>query len=235
MSYLTMIDRDAAPRAIIFDMDGLLLDTEVLYTRVQEQITAEHGGKPFTMQLKSKMMGQKALDAAKLFVTELGLQDKLTPEAFVAAREVLLDEMFERETALMPGAEALLCRLHESGFPIALATSSHRRHYVLKTSRHRALFDRVFGDRVVTGDEVSRGKPDKMIFERAAGLLDVPLEDCVVFEDAVSGVEAAKRGGAGAVMIPDPAFDRDEYTSGADFVWRSLDEVDLPALGISLS
>jgi len=66
-------------------------------------------------------------------------------------------------------------------------------------------------------------------------MLDVRLEDCVVFEDAVSGVEAAKRGGAVAVMIPDPAFDRDEYTRGADFLWRSLDEVDLRALGISLS
>lgn len=215
-------------------MDGLLLNTEVLYTRVQEHLTSSNGGRPFTMQLKSKMMGKKALDAAEIYVTELGLTHVFSPSEFVAAREALLDEMFERETELMPGAERLLLRLHAGGVPMALATSSHRRHYEIKTSRHRALFEKVFGERVVTGDMVDVGKPDPAIFFKAAELLGVEAGSCVVFEDAVSGIEAARRAGALAVMVPDPAFDDERYTKDADVVYRSLEEVNFNELGISL-
>jgi HAD superfamily hydrolase (TIGR01509 family) len=221
-----------AVSACLFDMDGLLLDTEVLYTRVQQDI-ASRWDKTFTMEIKSRMMGKKALAAASVFVEALDLQDVITPEAFVAEREALLDEMFKHETELMPGAEELLQTLKRAGVPMALATSSHRRHFELKTTRHRALFDAVFGDNVITGDQVARGKPAPDIFLTAAALLGVPPERCVVFEDAPAGVEAANRAGMKSVMVPDAALDHVEgYTRGADVVCGSLREVDLAALGL---
>lgn len=95
---------------VIFDMDGLLLDTEPFYTIVQQEIASRHG-KEFTFEIKAKMMGQKAIEAAKIFVAELGLEGLITPEEVLIQRESRLDEMFPT-AELMPGAERLLRHLH---------------------------------------------------------------------------------------------------------------------------
>lgn len=179
---------------VLFDMDGLLLDTERFYTIAQEEIAARHGAAPFTYALKTKMMGQKALPAAAIFVDDLNLRGKLTPEEFLVQREEILDALFA-QAALLPGAERLLRHLHASGVPIALATSSHARHFQLKTANHGALFSLFC--HVTTGDVVGRGKPAPDIFLHAAGRWDPVPEPaaCLVFEDAPSGVAAAKAAG----------------------------------------
>ena len=97
------------------------------------------------------MMGRKAIDAAKTLIEHFGLGDELKAEDFVEERERMLDQLFP-ETELLPGVERLLTHLHRHGVPMAVATGSHRRHYDLKTTRHRALFERVFRH-VVTGDQ----------------------------------------------------------------------------------
>ncbi|GJN36588.1 hypothetical protein PR202_gb25464 [Eleusine coracana subsp. coracana] len=106
----------APPRAaishVIFDMDGLLLDTEGFYTQVQEKILARYG-KVFDWSLKAKMMGKKATESARIFVDECGLDGLLTPEQFLVDRESMLQELFPSCTAL-PG-ELINCRcLHIS-------------------------------------------------------------------------------------------------------------------------
>ena len=95
------------------------------------------------------MMGQKAIDAACIFVAELELEGQLTPEEFLEQREGQLDALFPT-AALLPGAERLLRHLRAHGVPVALATSSHRRHYELKTTLHADLFRSCF-DHIVTG------------------------------------------------------------------------------------
>jgi beta-phosphoglucomutase-like phosphatase (HAD superfamily) len=132
---------------VLWDMDGVLLDTETFYTTVQQQILAKYG-KEFTWALKSKMMGKKALEAAQVLIDDLQLAGQLSAEEFVALREVELDRLFPT-AQLMPGAERLVRHLRAHGVPICVATSSHARHFALKTQAHTELF--ALFDHIVTG------------------------------------------------------------------------------------
>lgn len=289
---------------VLFDMDGLLLNTEEFYTIVQQNIAEEYG-KTFNWEIKvlggwigegggmlteqdcwalrvlpvamcwkwggeltqvpapadsttwhlprnppatraqSKLLGLKAIEAARVCIAELGIQDRLTPEEFLAKREAGLAELFPT-AELLPGAGACLRRgsralhvrrvrcawglglqmskerdanspgraptrnphtmagaaerlvrhLHAHGVPACLATSSNAHGYAAKTSSHGELFS-LFEHRI-TGDEVTRGKPDPEIFLDAAARFSpsaVPGPHCLVFEDAPAGVTAARAAG----------------------------------------
>ncbi|EEF32737.1 2-deoxyglucose-6-phosphate phosphatase, putative [Ricinus communis] len=151
---------------VIFDMDGLLLDTEKFYTEVQEIILARYN-KSFDWSLKAKMMGKKAIEAARIFVEETGISDSLSAEDFLVEREEMLRSLFPT-SELMPGARRLIRHLHAKGIPIALATGSHRRHFELKTQKHGELFSLMH--HFVLGDdpEVKQGKPSPDVFLAAA-------------------------------------------------------------------
>lgn len=203
---------------VIFDMDGLLLNTEEFYTIAQQEIAAMYG-KEFTWALKAKMMGRQALPAARIFVDELDIP--MTPEELLLKREERLDELFPT-CALMPGAERLLLHLKDHGVPFSLATSSHTRHYNLKTEKHREMFN--LFDHVTTGDQVREGKPSPEIFLHARGRWNPAPHpsNCVVFEDAPAGVEAAKAAGMKCVMVP---LRGSGITGGnADAVLESLED-----------
>lgn len=207
---------------VIFDMDGLLLDTEKFYTEVQEIILARYN-KAFDWSLKAKMMGKKAIESARIFVEETGISDSLSAEDFLVEREAMLQSLFPTSD-LMPGASRLIRHLHAKGIPIAVATGSHKRHFGLKTQRHSELFSLMH--HIVLGDdpEVKQGKPSPDVFLAAArrfqgGPVD-PMK-ILVFEDAPAGVLAAKTAGMSAVMVPDPRLDSSHHET-ADQVLSSL-------------
>ncbi|KAG7966177.1 hypothetical protein I3843_08G036500 [Carya illinoinensis] len=207
---------------VIFDMDGLLLDTEKYYTEVQEIILARYN-KSFDWSLKAKMMGKKAIEAARVFVEETGISDSLTAEDFLVEREAMLQKLFP-SSEIMPGASCLIRHLHAKGIPICLATGSHRRHFELKTQRHGELFSLMH--HVVLGDDpdVKQGKPSPDIFLAAAKRFEggsVDPHKILVFEDAPSGVNAAKNAGMSVVMVPDPRLDS-SFHDAADQVLSSL-------------
>lgn len=207
---------------VIFDMDGLLLDTEKFYTEVQENILARYN-KTFDWSLKAKVMGKKAIEAARVFVEETGINDKLTAEDFLVQREDMLRDMFPA-SELMPGARRLVTHLHATGVPICVATGSHRRHFELKTQRHGELFSLMH--HIVLGDdpEVKQGKPSPDGFLAAARRFEggpIDPRNVLVFEDAPSGVLAAKNAGMSVVMVPDPRLDS-SYHEIADQVLSSL-------------
>jgi len=211
---------------VIFDMDGLLLDTEKFYTVVQEKILAEYG-KTFDWSLKAKMMGKKALEAGAIFVEDTGLTGILTPEEFIKRREAMLYAMFP-DSELMPGAERLIRHLHANNVPMAVATSSHRRHFDLKTTNHGPLF--ALMHHIVTGDDaaVIHGKPSPDIFLVAAARFEdaeMASSNVLVFEDAPSGVAAAHAAGMPVVMVPDPNLEK-SLCQEADQVLTSLLELD---------
>lgn len=189
---------------IIFDMDGLLLDTESMYTIVQQKLL-DPFGLEFTPNVKAMMMGRKDLEAAQVMVDHYGLKDKLDPSTFVRDREALLDEMFPL-CDLMPGVLRLLLHFHGHQVPMSIATSSHQRHYNLKTRRHEKLFAQVF-KHVVTGDQVTQSKPEPEIFMTALNRFgsdnDLDPGKVLVFEDAPLGIKAAVRAGMPVVWVYD--------------------------------
>lgn len=148
-------------------------------------------------------MGRKALEAAQILVDDLELEGKLTAEAFIKEREELLDELFAK-AALLPGVESLIRHLHANGIPMAVATSSHRRHFDLKTTLHKELFGLMH--HIVTGDQVAKSKPDPEIFNVASSLFEGGAPESInvlVFEDAPNGVEAALAAGMQVCHVPD--------------------------------
>jgi pseudouridine-5'-monophosphatase len=209
---------------VIFDMDGVLLDTEGIYTTATRTIVGRFG-KTFDWSIKAEMIGRPAIDSARHLVAALGLP--ITPEQYLAEREALFETLMP-EAAAVPGAIELTAALRARGIPVAVATSSSRRMFALKTRRHGPWF-RSFPV-VVVGDDprVLRGKPAPDIFLAAADLGAVP-DRCVVVEDAPAGVEAARAAGMTVVAVPDPAMDAARL-SMADLVISTLSRLEPDAL-----
>jgi pseudouridine-5'-monophosphatase len=213
-----------APRALIYDLDGVLLDTEPFYTRVTQEIVAEFG-KTFDWSIKSNMIGRPSLESARYLVEALDLP--MTPEDYLSRRARRLAELF-REAPATRGAERFTVEIADAGMPQAIATSSERELFELKSALHGPWFARFAA--IVTGDDprVRQGKPAPDIFLRAAEDLEVAPGDCVVFEDAPAGVEAALAAGMRVIAIPDPAMDRARYRDATRIVdsFESLDPRD---------
>src|SRR4026208_1426251 len=128
-----MSDLPRSMTHVLFDMDGLLLDTEPFYTEVTQAIVGRYGH-TFEWSLKSRMMGKKAADSARILVDALQLP--ITPEDYLRERETMLLALFPTAQA-MPGARRLTQHLAAHGIPQAVASSSHRREFEQKITQHR--------------------------------------------------------------------------------------------------
>jgi HAD superfamily hydrolase (TIGR01509 family) len=204
---------------VIYDMDGVLLDTESFYTKAATIFAARYG-KEFGPGLKSRMIGKKSIDSARIFVESLGLP--LAPEEYLKAREDLLNHLLP-QAQQMPGAERLTLHLKQAKVPQAVATSSDTYHFRLKTTLHKSWFG-IF-DCLILGDDpaLKRGKPAPDIFLLAAERLGATPSVCLVFEDAPAGVEAAQAAGMSVVAVPDRLVDPACYGC-ADQILPSLVE-----------
>lgn len=188
----------------LFDMDGLLLNTEHIYTKITQQILDEQGcPEKYTGDFKVTLMGGQSMEVASSIVKHFNLS--ISPEEYIARqRKLALDHMPSAE--LLPGVERLLRHLVQHNVPIALATSSSKEMYDLKTRNHTELFGlfnhKVYGS---SDDEVVHGKPAPDIFIVAARRFpDSPdPSKCLVFEDAPNGVKAAVAAGCQCVMVPE--------------------------------
>ncbi|KIY66477.1 HAD-like protein [Cylindrobasidium torrendii FP15055 ss-10] len=226
---------------VLFDMDGLLLDTESVYTDVTNAILAPHGV-TMTWDIKAGCMGKPERAAAEHLLSQFpGIP--LTMDEYLVKRNLMQDETWPH-VPFLPGAEKLIRHLAKHGIPICVATGSRRSKYELKTSNLRDVFD-LFGERVVCGDddlENVRGKPNPDIFVVAArDKLHVDVgpnagaeneaqlsrrKQGLVFEDGLPGMQAGKRAGMNVIWVPDQnlldvAYDGEEK---ADQVLRSLEE-----------
>ncbi|XP_060805894.1 pseudouridine-5'-phosphatase isoform X3 [Amyelois transitella] len=207
---------------VLFDMDGLILNTEDLYTLGFQEIASRYG-KQFTFELKNKIMGMQTRAFAATIINELGLP--LTVDEFVAESQKIFRDLFPL-CKVRPGVEKLIRHLHKHSVPIGLATSSSIESYKLKTAKHQELFDLLSTKTWGSSDpNVKNGKPSPDIFLVAAAKFpdNPPSEKCLVFEDSLNGVRAARAAGMQVVMIPDPQLDR-ALAKEATLVLDSMDD-----------
>ncbi|XP_074603339.1 pseudouridine-5'-phosphatase-like [Brevipalpus obovatus] len=191
---------------VLFDLDGLLLDTETLYSKATNVLAARYG-KVYTMKEKVKVMGKTGLDAARSIVELCGLP--ITAEQYQQEMEPIFQEVFSN-VDFMPGARRLIRHLHQHKIPMAIATSSGTKNYEIKTKKYPEIFKsgKYFHHIVVaSGDpEITHGKPHPQTFLVCAKRFDPPVDPskALVFEDSVNGVKGAIAAGMQCVQVPDP-------------------------------
>lgn len=202
----------------IFDMDGLLFDTEMVYDIIWKKV-AERRGLTLQEQMLSKMRGVGREEMTKIILRYWPWEDPaaIRTELFEEAAEEL-----RKKVPVKSGVTKLLEYLREKGVKMAVASGSPLES--IKSNLKVAKIDSYF-DVVVSGEQVSYGKPAPDIFLLAAKELRLEPAACYVFEDAPSGVYAAVKAGCTTVMVPDRLPPTEELYQMAAGIYESLDEV----------
>lgn len=187
-------------------------DSEHYYTVAFNNVVSRYG-KEFTWPLKVKIMGTKAAVYSRMIVDDLSLP--ITPEEFIEMVEQEYPKLFPL-VKMMPGVERTLHHLHSHKVPMAIASSSRKDSFEQKTSHFGTQWRSLFHHFVLASDdpEVKNSKPAPDTFLVCRSRFDPPLpapEECIVFEDSVSGVLAGCRAGCQVVWIPDARLDVASY------------------------
>jgi pseudouridine-5'-monophosphatase len=208
---------------VLFDMDGLLLDTESVYTQVTQDIISRFGFN-FDWSLKQEMMGKKEEDAAQVLIRTLGIP--MTVQEYLVERNQKHTEKFPHCKPL-PGVLETVKELYRLKVPMGVATSSHKEPFKLKTMNNQSLFQ--YFNSVTCGDECSRSKPFPDIFIQAAQKINPDFEPSrvLVFEDAPAGVKAALNAKMNVIWIPDENLKLDsDLSDQCLMVLNSMEEFD---------
>jgi HAD superfamily hydrolase (TIGR01509 family) len=201
-------------KAIVFDMDGLMIDSERIYWDAGRFIARQYG-KEVSDQTLGRMMGRKPLESLAVFARELGLSER--PEDLLQAREARVVRVLESGVEPMPGLLDVLPSLRER-YKLAIATSARR--YMVDIIM-RSLRVEHFFEVVQTSDDVTNGKPDPEIYLKALAKLAVPPAESVVLEDSSNGALSGKRAGAYVIAVPS------QYTKEQDFTFADHISTDL--------
>lgn len=186
------------PAAVLWDMDGTLVDSEKVWT-VSLQDTARAYGGELSAAARSAVIGSDMPRTLEVLFDDLGLP---RDDGMLAEVEDYLTrrtgELFDEGLQWRPGAREALQTVQAAGWPMALVTNTGR----ALTERALDVIGRAFFTVTVCGDEVRSGKPDPDPYLRAAELLGVPVVECLAVEDSPTGALAAERSGAGVLVVP---------------------------------
>jgi HAD superfamily hydrolase (TIGR01509 family) len=205
--------------AVIFDLDGVLIDSEQVWDAAREQLVRERGGR-WHDRAQRDMMGMSSPEWSAYMHDELGLAE--SPDEINEEVVQRMTGLYRERLPLLPGAREAVLRL-ASEWPLGLASSSNRPiiELVLELADLAAFF-RV----TVSSEEVGRGKPAPDVYLEAARRLEVAPGRCTAVEDSHNGIRSAHAAGMAVVAIPNQAFPPDEEALGlADAVVASLDEL----------
>jgi beta-phosphoglucomutase-like phosphatase (HAD superfamily) len=209
--------------AVTFDLDGVLADSEPWWNQIDAKLLAEHGV-TYRGEYHRNVLGVSYQLAVEFYKNAFHISASV--EELMRRRGEIATDFFANRVGLFSSAKTTLEQLREMKLPLAVATSSvsaSARPFLDRTGI-RSLFSVV-----VTGDEVQKGKPHPDIYLRTAKKLGIAPEACLVIEDALAGIAAAKAANMRVAAIPDKRFvDPREYENEADYVLGSLSEI--PAL-----
>ena len=185
--------------AVVFDLDGVLIDSEQVWDEVREQLVREVGAR-WHEGAQREMMGMSSVEWSRYMHDELGVPDP--PEAISAEVVRRLEERYRSRLPLIDGAREAV-ELLAARWPLGLASSSNREviDFVLQVSGLAQFFQVT-----VSSEEVPRGKPAPDVYLEAARRLEVSPEGCVAIEDSENGIRAAKAAGIRVVAIPNPHY-----------------------------
>jgi len=205
--------------AVVFDLDGVILDSEQVWDEVREQLTRERGGR-WHERAQADMMGMSSVEWSRYMHEELGLAEP--PEEISAEVVRRLLARYERRLPLVDGAVEAVQRLAES-WPLGLASSSNRPiiERALEVSRLAPSFRAT-----VSSEEVARGKPAPDVYLEAARRLEVAPERCAAIEDSGNGIRSGAAAAMRVVAIPNRLFPPPpDALALAAVVLESLDEL----------
>ncbi len=205
-------------KAIIFDMDGVLVDSEPLHLEAMQKLMGGFGI-AYTEKDNSDFLGRKDLVIAEILIAKHNFS--MSPQEFVDAKEEILRALVNEKAIARPGVNEILESAKKANLSLALASSATRGTIELVLER---LSIAHFFERLCSGDDVRNGKPAPDIFLLAAELLGVEAKECMVIEDTINGLKAAKAAGMYAVSIPCDATRHQDH-SIADLNLRSLLEL----------
>ena len=205
--------------AVVFDLVGVLVDSEELWDAAREQLARESGGR-WHDRAQQDMMGMSSVEWARYMHDELGLQER--PEEISAEVVWRLDALYRERLPLIAGAREAVERLARR-WPLAVASSSNRPiiDLVLELAGLQSSFAVT-----VSSEEVARGKPAPDVYLEAAARLGFAPTSCVAIEDSRNGIRSAAAAGMCVVAIPNRTFPPGETVLGsAQVVVESLEEL----------
>lgn len=207
-------------RGVIFDMDGLLTDTEPVYYDIFNQILGEYGYSMTMQEYTQNICGRADMENFAYLIENYDLPIEIQD---LAAKEAVIERnRIEQGVPLKKGVHVILSFLKENDIRIGLATSNLKEKAELILHAH-GIYD--FFETLVYVDEVGRGKPAPDVFLEAVRRLNLPKEDCLVLEDSVSGVQAAVNGNIPVIMVPDLKQPDEQIRSICTAVRKDLIEV----------
>jgi len=205
-------------KAVIFDMDGVMIDSEPLWEKT-ERILLARRGIDYSPEYRDQIVGLNQNDSGRLLIDTFNLEEIVID--IIDERVDILTGIYEEELELVPQLVPLLDDLRAENYPLAVASISPLR--VVNFVLEMFSLDEYFHE-VVSGDCAENGKPHPEIYIQAAMRLGVKPDECVAIEDSINGVKSAKAAGMFCIAIPDKRLSRDKF-SEADMIMESLDEL----------
>ena len=207
-------------RAVIFDLDGVLADSEPWWNKIDAKLLAEHSVN-YHGECHRDVLGVSYRLAVEFYKKAFGIS--APTEELMRRRGEIATDFFANRVGLFPSAKTVLEELRQLNLRLAVATSSVSASARPFLDRHQLT---PFFDVIITGDEIEHGKPAPDIYLRTAQKLDVAVGACLVIEDSLSGIAAARAAKMRVAAIPDRRFvDPSDYEKEADYLLGDLSEI----------